>query len=132
MLLLLIALFVIGPIAEIYVLLSAGSTFGVLPVVLACIATAVIGGVIMRIQGFQALQSAQQDLNAGKAPVEAAVDGVFLLAATPFLMTPGFITDGIGFLMLIPPVRRGVARFALARLKRAAEEGRVKVSVGRF
>ncbi|MEL7239244.1 MAG: FxsA family protein, partial [Planctomycetota bacterium] len=111
---------------------SAGSTFGVLPVVAACVGTAVLGGVIMRIQGFQALQSARTDMDAGKPPVEAAVDGVFLLAATPFLMTPGFITDGLGFLMLVPPVRRAIARYALQRLKRAAENGQATFTIRRF
>ena len=111
---LLIGLFVIGPIAEIYVLLAAGGAFGVWPVVGACVATAVIG------------------LDEGRAPVEAVADGVFLVIAAPFLMTPGFITDAIGFLLLIPPVRRAIAREALRRLRRNIETGETRVYYRRF
>lgn len=109
----LILLFVIGPIAEIYVLLQAGSAFGAIPVVLGCIATAMIGGIILRIQGLAALTAAQRDLQAGRAPVEAMSDGVFLILAAPLLMTPGFITDALGFALLIPAVRRRLAALAI-------------------
>ena len=128
MLILLLALFVAGPIAEIYVLLKAGAAFGAGPVVLACIATAVIGGIIMRFQGFAAVRSAQADLAAGRPPVEAAVDGAFLLVAAPFLMTPGFITDVIGFLLLTPPIRRAIARIALKRLRKSIDAGGVTIT----
>ena len=128
----LITLFVIGPIAEIYVLLAAGGAFGVWPVVGACVATALIGGVILRLQGLAALTSAQADLANGKPPVEAVADGVFLIIAAPFLMTPGFITDFIGFSLLAPPVRRWIARQALARLRRSIESGRTTFTVHRY
>ena len=132
MLFALILLFVIGPIAEIYVLLAAGGTFGVWPVIAACIATAILGGVILRLQGLAALQSAQRDLNDGKAPVEAVADGVFLIIAAPFLMTPGFLTDAVGFSLLIPPVRRWIARTVLKRLKHSVETGQTRVTIRRF
>lgn len=132
MAIILITLFVIGPIAEIYVLLAAGGAFGVWPVVGACVATAVIGGVILRLQGLAALHSAQADINSGKPPVEAAADGVFLIIAAPFLMTPGFLTDFIGFSLLIPPVRRWIARQALARLRRSINNGTTSFTVRRF
>ena len=131
-LLFIIALFVIGPIAEIYVLLAAGSAFGVWPVIAACIGTAILGGFILRLQGLAALNSARKDLNEGRAPVEAAADGVFLVIAAPFLMTPGFITDAIGFSLLIPPVRRWIARTALKRVRRSIERGDMKVTTHRF
>ena len=131
-LLVIIALFVIGPIAEIYVLLAAGETFGLWPVLGACVATAIIGGFIVRLQGLQALKSAQADMQDGKPPVSAAADGVFLLFAAPFLMTPGFITDGIGFLLLVPPVRHWIARAVLKRMKGAIERGEMRVTAGRF
>lgn len=131
MLLFVIALFLIGPIAEIYVLLAAGGTFGVWPVVGACIATAIIGGFILRLQGLAAIQSARRDLANGSAPVEAVADGVFLLIAAPFLMTPGFLTDGIGFLLLTPPIRRQIARLALHRLRHAIANGNASFTIHR-
>ncbi len=102
-----------GPIAEIYVLLAAGGAFGVWPVVAACVATAAIGAAVIRFQGLSALTKAQADIAAGRPPVASAIDGVFLLIAAPLLMTPGFLTDALGFLLLVPPLRQGLARAAL-------------------
>ncbi|MEZ5893532.1 MAG: FxsA family protein [Parvularculaceae bacterium] len=117
MLIILILLFVAGPIAEIAVLLAAGQAFGPLPVIAACIGTAVLGGVLIRSQGLAALNMAQRDLADGRIPVDAAVDGALLAVAAPLLMTPGFITDTAGFLLLVPPVRRALARIALKSLR---------------
>ncbi len=113
----LIALFIVGPIAEIYVLLAAGGAFGVLPVIAACLFTAFLGGIILRIQGLAALNSARNDLQTGRLPVDAVVDGVLLVIAAPLLMTPGFITDVLGFLLLTPPIRRIIARYVLGRIR---------------
>jgi UPF0716 protein FxsA len=131
MILFLIALFVIGPIAEISVLLAAGQAFGAWPVILACIATAVIGGIMLRIQGLNALNSLSRDLDEGRVPVEAAADGVFLAVAAPLLMTPGFITDAIGFFLLVPPARHWIAREALKRLRRKVEAGSATIHIYR-
>jgi len=131
MFIILLALFVAGPIAEIYVLLAAGGAFGVWPVVLACMGTAVLGGFILRLQGLAALNNARRDLDEGKPPVAAAADGIFLLIAAPFLMTPGFLTDAIGFLLLVPPVRRWIARAALGWLKKRIDNGEAAFVVRR-
>ncbi len=128
---LLITLFVIGPLLEIYVLLAAGAMVGPLPVIAACVGTAIIGGLILRAQGVAALNSAQRDLSQGRAPLDAIADGVFLILAAPFLMTPGFITDAVGFALLTPPIRHWLAARAVAYLKaRADAEGRI-ISVRR-
>ncbi|MEO1241506.1 MAG: FxsA family protein [Pseudomonadota bacterium] len=131
MFLILVTLFIIGPIAEIYVLLSAGSAFGVLPVIAACLATAFLGGWIIRLQGLAALQGAQRDLDAGRPPVASAVNGALLLVAAPFLMTPGFLTDAIGFALLIPPVRMFLAKQALRHIKERIDRGDAKITIFR-
>ncbi|MEO0879647.1 MAG: FxsA family protein, partial [Pseudomonadota bacterium] len=74
----------------------------------------------------------QNNMADGKIPVEAAVDGVFLAIAAPFLMTPGFLTDIVGFSLLVPPVRRLLARAALNRFRRAVERGDATITVRRF
>ena len=117
MLFLLIILFIVGPIAEIYVLLMAAEAFGPLPVLAACLGTAFLGGFLIRMQGLAALNAARKDLEVGSLPVDSAVDGALLIVAAPFLMTPGFITDAAGFLLLLPPVRRLIARFALRAVR---------------
>ena len=117
MLLILAAVFIIGPIAEIYVLLTAADAFGTLPVIAACLGTAFLGGFLIRLQGLHALNAARADLETGRLPVDSAVDGALLIVAAPLLMTPGFITDSIGFLLLIPPVRRLIAIAALRAIR---------------
>ncbi len=127
--LLLVILFVIAPIVEIYVLLTAGSAFGVLPVVAACVGTAILGGALIRIQGLAALNSARRELNEGSPPVGSAVDGALLVVAAPFLMTPGFVTDAVGFALLIPPVRRWLGAQALAAIKRRIARGEAHITI---
>ena len=117
MLFALIFLFIVGPIAEIAVLLAAGEQFGVLPVIAACLATAFLGGFIIKLQGLAALKAAQSDLATGRLPIDSAVDGALLIVAAPLLMTPGFITDAAGFLLLTPPIRRAIARLALKAVR---------------
>ena len=117
MLFALVALFVVGPIAEIYVLLTAAEAIGVLPVIALCLLTAFLGGFIIRWQGLAALRAAQSDLQTGRLPVDSAVDGALLLIAAPLLMTPGFLTDAAGFILLVPPVRRLIARQALKAIR---------------
>lgn len=131
MILILIALFILGPIAEIYVLLAAGSAFGVLPVVAACLGTALLGGWIIRLQGLAAINAARRDLDAGRPPVDSAVDGALLVVAAPFLMTPGFITDAMGFLLLVPPFRRFLARMALREIRRRIDRGEATITIRR-
>ena len=129
MLIFLIALFVIGPIAEIYVLLAAGSAFGILPVIGACLLTAFLGGWIIRLQGLAALNAARADMAEGKPPVGSAVDGALLVVAAPSLMTPGFLTDAIGFSLLIPPFRQFLAQAALREIKKRIDRGDATITI---
>ncbi|NOX94268.1 MAG: FxsA family protein [Alphaproteobacteria bacterium] len=129
MLIFLITLFIIGPIAEIYVLLAAGSAFGVLPVIGACLATAFLGGWIIRLQGLAALNIAQQDMRDGRLPVASAINGALLIVAAPFLMTPGFLTDAIGFALLIPPLRLFLARLAIKYIKKRIDRGDATITI---
>lgn len=131
MLFILIALFVIGPIAEIYVLLAAGSAFGVFPVIAACIATAIIGGWVIRLQGLAAINAARNDLDAGRPPIASAVDGALLVVAAPFLMTPGFLTDAVGFALLTPPFRRFLGRVILREIKKRIDQSGPTITIHR-
>ena len=128
----LIVLFILAPIAEIYVLLTAGSVFGVWPVIAACLGTAFLGGWLIRLPGAAALNAARADMNTGRLPVASAVDGALLFAAAPLLMTPGFITDILGFSLLVPPIRRALARFVLAKIKRRIERGDATITIRRY
>lgn len=108
--LILFALFVVIPIAEIATFIQVGSLVG-LPMTLGGILlTAVIGAFLVRQQGFKTLEDAKSNLQSDKLPVEQVIHGIFIFVAGLLLLTPGFLTDTIGFLFLIPPVRLFLAK----------------------
>ena len=104
MLLFLIAL-IATPIVELYLLIEIGSIIGAPWTILAVLATAVIGAALIRRQGMGVLREAQLSMNRQELPIKQLFDGFFLLIAGAMLLTPGFVTDSIGFILLIPPMR---------------------------
>jgi len=102
-------LFLSIPILEIYLLLKVGSSIGALPTVVLVVLTAVIGVWLLRLQGFATVAKAQASLARGEVPATTMLEGVMLFVAGALLLTPGFFTDGIGFLLLIPPTRLWLA-----------------------
>ena len=125
----LLGLLVVLPIVEIALIVEVGQATNWLVVIALTILTAVIGAAIIKRQGYAAAQEYRVAARAGQVPVQATVDGISLLIAAPFLMTPGVVTDAFGFAMLIPPVRHAVARAVLARVKRRVEDGRANVTI---
>jgi len=106
--LILLILFVGVPIAEISLLLKVGASIGGFKTILFVIATAILGAYLVRQQGFATLIKLQEETNAGRMPAMQIAEGVALLFAGAVLLTPGFITDAIGFALLTPPIRRGI------------------------
>ena len=104
----LLLLFFTVPLAEIWVLLSVGSAIGALPTVAAVVFTAVLGAALIRAQGIATLSRVQASLDRGEIPALEMMEGAFLLVAGALLLTPGFITDSIGFACLVPPLRRAL------------------------
>ncbi len=94
------------PIVEISVFIEAGEHFGLLLTISGIFATAIIGMVVIRIQGLVVLSRAQESLKVERFPGREVFDGVCLLIAGAMLVTPGFVTDSFGFLLLIVPLRR--------------------------
>ena len=108
--LVLFALFVLIPILEIATFIQVGSVVGLPLTLLGILVTAVIGAVLVRKQGFKALNDARENLEQQKSPVVQVIHGAFILVAGLLLLTPGFLTDTIGFLFLIPPLRLSIAQ----------------------
>ena len=102
----LLLLFFTVPLVEIYVLLEVGGVIGALPTVGLVVLTAVIGAGLIRAQGLATLGRIQAELDRGELPAVGIVEGFLLLVAGALLLTPGFVTDTLGFLVLIPPLRR--------------------------
>lgn len=112
MALVLLALILV-PIAEIAVFIQVGGLIGLGPTLLCIVLSAVLGLWLLRRQGLKTVRDAQASLNRNEAPVRELIDGVCLFFAGAFLLTPGFITDAIGFLLMIPPVRHWAGAAAM-------------------
>jgi len=94
------------PVAEISLLIKVGGAIGGFNTILFVILTAVLGAYLVRQQGFATITKLQQETQAGRIPALQIAEGVALLFAGAVLLTPGFITDAIGFILLIPLTRR--------------------------
>lgn len=119
--LLLFLAFVAVPIVEIAVIIKVGGILGIWPTVGLIILTAATGTALVRAQGFAVLRRIQTNLNQGVFPAGALFDGAALLVAGVLLLTPGFVTDAFGLLLLIPPARRVIGRGLFGWLARRAE-----------
>jgi UPF0716 protein FxsA len=102
---------VIGvPLIELYVLIEVGSEMGALPTIAFTLLTAVLGTWLVRLQGLGVLARVGRSMAADELPALELMDGALLLVAGLFLLLPGFLTDALGFLLLVPPVRQWLIR----------------------
>ncbi len=99
-------LFVGAPLIELYLMIQVGNEIGAGPTVLLVLFTALLGGLLVRMQGISTLRRVSATLARGEAPAIEMLEGVLLVAAGLGLLLPGFVTDTMGFLLLIPPLRR--------------------------
>jgi len=113
MLRILFLLILIVSLLEIVLFVEIGGIIGPFWTIVSVVMTALIGAVLLRIQGLMTLMRAQQNLEQGRMPHLELVEGVILLLAGAFLLTPGFFTDTVGFLVLVPGFRRAVAAWLL-------------------
>jgi len=112
---LLLVLFLTIPLLEIYLLIKVGGIIGALPTVFMVVFTAVLGAWLLRIQGFATLARIKRTMAQGGIPAMEMLEGAVLLVSGALLLTPGFFTDTIGFLCLIPSLRRTMIRWMLGR-----------------
>ena len=124
---LLLILFIAVPIVEIAIFIQAGERFGLWPALGLVILTAILGTLLLRYQGLRALRRVQESLNRGEMPIGEVFTGLCLLVAGALLLTPGFLTDGVGFALFIPGIRQAIGS-GLANL--LMSRGAVHVSNG--
>lgn len=105
MALLLLAAFILVPLIEIGLFIEVGGWIGLWPTLGLIILTAVVGTMLLRQQGLATLRRAQTQMDAGQVPAKELFDGACLLIGGLLLLTPGFFTDAVGFLLLMPPIR---------------------------
>jgi UPF0716 protein FxsA len=109
-LLLLLGLFIVVPIAELYVIIQVGQAIGALPTIAILFADSIIGSMLLRSQGRAAWRRFNEAMGAGRVPAREVLDGALVIFGGAFLITPGFITDVIGVFLLLPPTRAVIRR----------------------
>jgi UPF0716 protein FxsA len=115
---LLVLVFVVVPLAELYVIIEVGQAIGTVPTIAILVADSVLGSLLLRSQGRGAWRRLNEALAAGRAPAREALDGTLVIFGGAFLITPGFVTDLIGLVLLVPPTRALVRRALVAHLSR--------------
>ncbi len=118
MLFYLFLLFTVVPLVELALLVWLGGQTAWWVPVLLVLADGVAGALLWRWQGLRTLVQIQQEMAAGRMPADALVDGLLIFLAGAFLITPGMITDFVGFALLIPPIRAVMKRVAQAWFQR--------------
>ena len=123
MALLLILVFIVLPVAELYVIIQVGGAIGVLPTLALLIADSFLGAWLLKSQGRNAWERFNRALNSGRVPANEVADGAMIILGGAFLLTPGFITDILGLILLIPPTRAIVKRLTAGMAKRRMSFG---------
>jgi UPF0716 protein FxsA len=117
---LLVLLFVVVPFVELYVIIQVAHVIGGLQAILLLLAVSIVGGWLMKREGLAVWRQARARVDAGSVPGRELVDGVLVLFAGALLLTPGFVTDAVGILLLLPPVRAAIRGGAVRALERRA------------
>ena len=125
----LIFIFVAVPLLELAVLLRIGQWIGLMPTVALVITTGVAGAALARQQGIRAFLAVQRELASGRLPGRSLLDGLAILVGGALLLTPGVLTDLVGFGLLIPASRRWLQGLARRSLERRVREGGVEFQV---
>ena len=115
MALVLVLLFIVVPILELFVLIQIGQAIGILPTIALLILDSVLGAMLMRSQGRAAWMRLQRALAEGRVPGREVIDGALVIFGGALLLTPGFLSDILGLILLLAPTRAVVRRVLVAR-----------------
>ncbi|MEM9622944.1 MAG: FxsA family protein [Pseudomonadota bacterium] len=114
-------IFFLTPIAEMYLLIEVAGYIDVWPTIFLVMLTAVIGVALLKRQGLATLTRGMQRLDSGQLPAREMAEGILLAVAGALLVTPGFVTDTVGFVLLFPPSRAAIAGQMLKRVQVSAQ-----------
>jgi UPF0716 protein FxsA len=112
----LLLLFIFVPIIEIGLFIQVGGFLGLWPTIGLVLLTVVVGASLVRSQGLQTLMSVQSKLQQGEMPAQQIVEGVMLAVSGVLLLTPGFMTDAMGMLVLLPAPRAAIAKYLMSKV----------------
>lgn len=127
---LLFVCFVVVPILELAVIIQVGQVAGVVPTIVALIAVSLIGAALVRREGLRAWNRVGETLRAGRMPAQEVVDGALVLAGGALMLTPGFLTDAVGLLLVIPVTRALANRLVRTRVRSIFLPGRASSKSG--
>jgi len=125
----LIFLFIIIPIVELFLLIEIGKAIGTLEVILLTIATGIAGAALAKSQGLSVLRKMQIELAEGRVPAAKLVDGLMILIGGLLLLTPGVLTDAVGFLFLIPWTRIFLKKLLMKWMIYKIGKGRIHIHI---
>jgi UPF0716 protein FxsA len=120
-------LFAIVPIVELYILIKIGSYIGAVNTVVLVILTALLGVMLVRLEGLRTLRQIQLSLSQGQIPAEELLDGVLIFVGGILLLTPGVLTDLFALVLLVPFTRMHFKRWLRRRYDRMAASGHVRL-----
>jgi UPF0716 protein FxsA len=124
----LVALFILVPLVEIAVIIQVGHWLGVLDTIALLLLVSIVGAWLVKRQGIGVLRRIRAELDAGRVPGAALVEGAVVLVAGVLLLTPGFVTDAFGLVLLVPPVRRLVVGRSRRRFSARGQWRRYRTS----
>ena len=125
MLITLLALFVIVPFVELYILIELGNRIGALPTLGIVVITGIAGAALAKHQGLGVWHRIRTELSYGHMPGEVLFDGVLVLIGSVLLLTPGILTDITGFILLIPPGRYIVKKYVKVWIDKKLKSGQM-------
>lgn len=128
----LVLLFIVVPLAELYVIIQVGGAIGIAPTLLILLADSILGSLLLRSQGRAAWRRFMDATQSGRVPHREALDGALVIFGGALLLTPGFLTDVVGLLLLIPPTRALVRRLVARVLARRVVTGVVGAAESRY
>ena len=120
-------LFIVIPIVELVLLVELGRRIGLLSTVALVIITGITGATMARLEGLRVFFQFQLEMASGRLPGQAMLDGASVLVGGAFLLTPGVLTDLLGFSLLFPLSRRWIQRRLKERLERQIADGSIRV-----
>jgi len=122
----LLLFFLLVPIVELAVIIQVGTSIGTFNTIVIVVVTAVLGAYLVRKQGLSVFYRLRATMNRGEFPAEEMIDGAMVLVAGAVLLTPGFVTDALGFLLVFPVTRGFIKAWGKKHIRRRVSEVNVR------
>jgi UPF0716 protein FxsA len=120
-------LFTLVPAIELFLIIKVGQTFGAFNTILFIIFTGVVGAFYTRQQGFVVFSNIQRKMHQGDLPGDDLINGAMLLVGGALLITPGFVTDFLGFSLIFPPIREAIKAVVRKQMEKKMRQGEVTI-----